>query len=86
MPREAADSSSMSGKKLFEPQQSEQVPGVPFQTAVYQVRQASCVGLQQLQADRLVRCLGWAWQPCELQRLEDVGESNIHCGMLVLGS
>ncbi|KAE9042810.1 hypothetical protein PR003_g3613 [Phytophthora rubi] len=40
MPRDPADSSTTTGKKLFEPQQNcsgDQVPGIPFQSAVYQV-------------------------------------------------
>ncbi|KAL3669768.1 hypothetical protein V7S43_005148 [Phytophthora oleae] len=40
MPREAPENSTISGKKLFEPQQNSsggQVPGIPFQSAVYQV-------------------------------------------------
>ncbi|KAJ8575043.1 hypothetical protein ON010_g4169 [Phytophthora cinnamomi] len=42
MPRDPADSSSTSGKKLFEPKQNssgDQVPGIPFQSAVYQYEQ-----------------------------------------------
>ncbi|KAF4322709.1 hypothetical protein BBO99_00002998 [Phytophthora kernoviae] len=40
MPSDSASSTMASGKKLFEPQQNssgEQVPGIPFQSAVYQV-------------------------------------------------
>ncbi|KAG6966475.1 hypothetical protein JG687_00004828 [Phytophthora cactorum] len=40
MPRDEADKSTISGKKLFEPQQNlsgEQVAGIPFQSSVYQV-------------------------------------------------
>ncbi|KAG7387654.1 hypothetical protein PHYPSEUDO_013904 [Phytophthora pseudosyringae] len=46
MPRDVPENSTMSGKKLFEPQQNpsgEQVPGIPFQTAVYQVGPGSNV-------------------------------------------
>lgn len=44
MPRDVAENSAISGKKLFEPQQNpsgEQVPGIPFQSAVYQVKVAT---------------------------------------------
>ncbi|KAG6585031.1 uncharacterized protein IUM83_08569 [Phytophthora cinnamomi] len=47
MPRDPADSSSTSGKKLFEPKQNssgDQVPGIPFQSAVYQVGPGNNVG------------------------------------------
>ncbi|KAG1702450.1 hypothetical protein DVH05_009400 [Phytophthora capsici] len=37
IPREVPERSTISGKKLFDPQQGEQVPGIPFQSAVYQV-------------------------------------------------
>ncbi|KUF78057.1 hypothetical protein AM587_10013732 [Phytophthora nicotianae] len=46
MPRDEAEKSTISGKKLFEPQQNpsgEQVPGIPFQSAVYQVGPGSSV-------------------------------------------
>ncbi|KAL4085753.1 hypothetical protein PRIC1_015088 [Phytophthora ramorum] len=46
MPRGSAENSMTSGKKLFEPQQGasgEQVPGIPFQSAVYQVGPGSDV-------------------------------------------
>lgn len=46
MPRDAAERLTISGKKLFEPQQNpsgEQAPGIPFQSAVYQVGPGSNV-------------------------------------------
>ncbi|GMF39743.1 unnamed protein product [Phytophthora fragariaefolia] len=50
IPREPADNSTITGRKMFEPQQNsstDQVPGIPFQSAVYQVMQVVAAGRYQ---------------------------------------